>query len=363
MAIKLAVVGGAGHLGSHVAEYVRQEGFAPRVVDRDEPRDPTLEFRRADALNTQELIEAFEGCDAVAHFATRRGPSLKEATEVFVSCTGSTFAVLEAARACGIRSVVVAGSINALGSFFGLTPVQFTSFPVHVDHPPVTSDPYSFGKHMAEEVCRYHARTWGTSSVVLRIPLTYPAEAEPDLPSAMRFRLQRRILDRLQSMPAAEAERAVREATLTYDSWRSEGGHLGAASGNLELTREMKILMERKVNLFTMLSFDQLGDLVVHATRAMLSGRASGAHTLFASDPQNGAGLEPDVLIRLVYPEASGDPPWNPAGGSTRFETSASLVDLSPTEELLGWRPESMVPRLEETFRQLPDPLSEPFDI
>src|SRR4051812_7745633 len=68
--MRIAVTGGAGFLGSHVAARAVAEGHDCTIVDVAEPVESTAAaYCRADLLSPQLLREAFRGADAVCHLA------------------------------------------------------------------------------------------------------------------------------------------------------------------------------------------------------------------------------------------------------------------------------------------------------
>jgi nucleoside-diphosphate-sugar epimerase len=86
-----------------------------------------------------------------------------------INCTG-TFNVYQAAAEEGIKRVVSASSINALGFNFGGVPFQLSYLPIDEAHPTQTSDVYSLSKQILEDTADYFWRRDGISGVCLRLP-------------------------------------------------------------------------------------------------------------------------------------------------------------------------------------------------
>ena len=65
------VIGGAGFLGSHVADKLTDAGYAVRIYDRVESkwRRPEQRMILGDVMNLESLCAAIEGCDVVYYFA------------------------------------------------------------------------------------------------------------------------------------------------------------------------------------------------------------------------------------------------------------------------------------------------------
>ena len=82
--MRVLVTGGAGFIGSHVADALLRLGFRVRVLDSLEPPvhprrqkpkylDDRIEFIEGDVRHAETLLAAIRGCDAVYHLAVERG--------------------------------------------------------------------------------------------------------------------------------------------------------------------------------------------------------------------------------------------------------------------------------------------------
>src|SRR5690242_14858340 len=80
------ITGGAGFIGSHVADRLLERGFRVRVLDNLDPQvhgegavlfpsylSPDVEALRGDVRNPRDVSAALEGVDAVFHFASAVG--------------------------------------------------------------------------------------------------------------------------------------------------------------------------------------------------------------------------------------------------------------------------------------------------
>ena len=94
------------------------------------------------------------GIDGVVHLAAFRHPGLAPEHRLFHVNVSGTFNVFRAAADAGIKRVVCASSINALGYNFGIKfpEGQLQYFPIDEAHPTYTTDPYSFSKGAIEEI-------------------------------------------------------------------------------------------------------------------------------------------------------------------------------------------------------------------
>lgn len=85
MAEKILITGGAGFIGSHLADALLAEGYGVRALDnlseqvhgpeqnRPPYLNPAVELVRGDVRNPAEVREALDGIDAVFHFAAAVG--------------------------------------------------------------------------------------------------------------------------------------------------------------------------------------------------------------------------------------------------------------------------------------------------
>ena len=122
---RVLVTGGAGFIGSHLAETLLREGFDVRVLDdfssgREENLSGIVgdvELLRGDLRDAGLLARAVEGVDVVFHEAAVPSVPRSVAEPVRtheVNATG-TLSVLQAARDAGVRRLVFAASSSAYG--------------------------------------------------------------------------------------------------------------------------------------------------------------------------------------------------------------------------------------------------------
>jgi NADH dehydrogenase len=115
--MKIAITGGTGFIGKHLARDLVQQGHQVVLIARGlYSRDTTsrsLEsaaFVKLDMRDTEGLKQAFAGCDAVAHCA---GTSVEDRSQTFqqVHVEGTRSAV-SAAREAGIKKFVLVSFLN-----------------------------------------------------------------------------------------------------------------------------------------------------------------------------------------------------------------------------------------------------------
>jgi NADH dehydrogenase len=113
--MKIAITGGTGFVGSHLASHLASRGAEIVVVARNDraPRARSAAIRMvpAEIDDVAALEAAFTGCAAVAHCA---GINREIGSRTFdrVHVVG-TRAVIEAARRCGVRKIVLLSFLRA----------------------------------------------------------------------------------------------------------------------------------------------------------------------------------------------------------------------------------------------------------
>jgi UDP-glucose 4-epimerase len=181
------VTGGAGFLGTALANRLVQDGHQVRVIDDlsagdSAHLDERVLFTRGDVIDRPKLWTLLQGVDCVYHLAARVLVSEsilypRAYNEVNV---GGTVSVMEAMRDAGVRRVVFTSS----GAVYGEQAEQ----PVREDHAPNPQSPYAVSKLAAEYYVRTIGALWGIETVILRIFNAYgpgqnlPASHPPVVP-------------------------------------------------------------------------------------------------------------------------------------------------------------------------------------
>lgn len=167
------VTGGAGFIGSHIAERLLKEGQRVRVIDnlltgRQQNLDylqslnGDLQIFPVSITDLDALRPAFVGGDFVYHQAALPSVprSVENPLETHEHCTTGTLNVLIAARDADVKRVVYAASTSAYGETEA--PVQDESLV------PDPISPYAVAKLAAEYYCRSFTHVYGLETVCLR---------------------------------------------------------------------------------------------------------------------------------------------------------------------------------------------------
>jgi len=116
--------------------------------------------------------------DAVVHGAALHGIHLQKwPPEAFwsVNVTG-TFNLLEAARAAGVRRLVLCSTMAVYGASAEPPPDGWAM--VTDDSPALPEDVYGMSKWLCEHLGRYYARRWAIPTVALRLGMFVPESFE-----------------------------------------------------------------------------------------------------------------------------------------------------------------------------------------
>jgi UDP-glucose 4-epimerase len=181
MADRYIVTGGAGFIGSHLAERLLNDGHRVHIVDNLvtgkranlERLHGDLEFHEVSITNLAALRPIFAGADTVFHEAAL--PSVPRSiddplTTHDYDLTG-TLNVLIAARDAGVRRVVYAASSSAYGDIDGEYKTE--------DMPPRPLSPYGVAKLGGEYYCQTFTRVYGLETVCLRYFNVFGPQQDP----------------------------------------------------------------------------------------------------------------------------------------------------------------------------------------
>ncbi len=177
------VTGGAGFIGSHLAEELVRRGERVRVADnlstgKRENLDhvPGVEFFEGDLADVEFARRAAAGVDYVLHQAAI--PSVpRSVTDPITSNRANidaTLNVLVAARDAGVRRVVYAASSSAYGD----TP----TLPKHEEMPTAPLSPYALQKLVGEQYLAMFHRLYGLETVSIRYFNVFGPRQDPSSP-------------------------------------------------------------------------------------------------------------------------------------------------------------------------------------
>ena len=339
--MRVLITGGAGHIGAVTAERLVRNGWDVRAVGVEpEFQLEGVHYARCDILNYDDLLEHMRGCDGVIHLAAIRAPQFAPAPDLFQINVAGTFNVFEAAARLGIKRVVQASSINALGCFYGTVEMDVRYLPVDEEHPTNTTDPYSFSKQLIEEIGAYFWRRDGISSAALRFPGVYRAGFATAEGFLQRRETAWRVLDELVSLPEAGRRARIAETKQRGDEYRRQRPfdyHPEQTAAPWLNMQHDPLLWAYTYDRFNLWAFVDERD-AAQALEKALTAEYEGDHVLFVNDHQNAIGYDSRTLARLFFPDVS--------DYRSDLSGSSALVSIEKARALIGFEPEHSVASL-----------------
>jgi dTDP-L-rhamnose 4-epimerase len=212
MSGRVLITGGAGFIGSHLADELLDHGYEVRALDNlsdqvhgpgaSRPRylNPDVELIQGDVRDPEAVRAALDGVEAVYHFAARVGvgQSMYE-IEKYTSVNNlGTAVLLEALMERPVRRLVVASSMSIYGEGLyrdadgrlvpgtereldrlkahdwevrddsGDSPAPLTPVPTPESKAPCLSSVYALSKYDQERMCLMFGRAYSIPTVALR---------------------------------------------------------------------------------------------------------------------------------------------------------------------------------------------------
>jgi UDP-glucose 4-epimerase len=218
-ALKVAVTGATGHLGTVVCRGLLDAGYEVVAIDRKCAEGFPVEPLLGDLLNEQFVYEALDGCDTVVHLGNHpnvlAGPSLPTILAENVRMNANVF---WAAVQLGIRRIVFASSVQVMLRSNGARrepPYQIPYLPLDGNAP---ADPgtntYALSKEFGERALRLLcAENAELSATVLRFPMLPQASWVTQLQeSKLTLPQWTNIGECLTHLFLSDADRVVRKA-------------------------------------------------------------------------------------------------------------------------------------------------------
>ncbi len=166
--MRILITGGAGFIGSHLANFLYSQGHYVRVLDDMTSGDPDqlhsdIYVKRGDVRDVPTLWSLLQGVDVVYHLAALVSvpASILYPRDYNDVNVGGTVALLEACRDVGVGRVVLASS----ATIYGEQPTQ----PVSEGALPAPAAPYAVTKMAAEQYLFTMGALVGFEAVSLRI--------------------------------------------------------------------------------------------------------------------------------------------------------------------------------------------------
>jgi UDP-glucuronate 4-epimerase len=190
---RVLLTGGAGFIGSHVAEGLLRKGWGVAVIDNFDPFYPeswkrrnlaeaqesgTMTVFECDICDRKALADVFAQCDpsVVIHLAARAGvrPSIEQPSLYEQVNIAGTYNLLEVCRNREIAAFVFGSSSSVYG--------ESTRAPFREDECSLRPiSPYAATKLAGELVCYTYSHLYGLNVACLRFFTVYGPRQRPDL--------------------------------------------------------------------------------------------------------------------------------------------------------------------------------------
>lgn len=181
MSRRALVTGGAGFIGSHVADLLLTEGYAVEIIDdlstgnrANVPEDALLHEVSVTSSETSRIVRDGR-FDVVVHLAAQidvRKSVADPVLDATINILG-TLNILEAVKESGGRTRVAFTSTG--GAIYG----DFNSPPNLETYPKDPESPYAISKLSAEYYLAYYGRLHGLEHVALRFGNVYGPRQDP----------------------------------------------------------------------------------------------------------------------------------------------------------------------------------------
>lgn len=206
--MRVVVTGACGRLGSVVVKLLCAAGQEVQAVDLEEPRAaqkrlqehehtgstapaeriPVVQaaYRQVDLTDLGQVYGALAGASGVIHLGAIPSPMVHPPDVVFRNNVLAQFNIFEAAATLGIRRVVSASSVSALGFPWQHRWSEPDFVPIDESHPLVPQDAYGLSKSVGEQIADAYSRRGAGSAVSLRFSTILKEDAYAQFISRVR---------------------------------------------------------------------------------------------------------------------------------------------------------------------------------
>lgn len=255
MSRTVVITGGAGFIGSHLADHWLRAGASVRIIDNlstgkqanIDRLNGNLAFHRVSFTEFDDIRPIFDGAEVVYHIGALPSVprSVANPLESNLHNTNGTLNVLHAAQQAGVRRVVYAASSSAYGD-------------ADVDYKvetilPAPLSPYGVAKLAGEYYCKAFTASYGLETVSTRFfnvfgpyqdPSSHYAAVIPKFITMMMRGEQPTIYgDGTQSRDFTYIDNVIHGLVLAADAPKASGHTVNLATGgNMNLLDLVRVL-------------------------------------------------------------------------------------------------------------------------
>jgi dTDP-L-rhamnose 4-epimerase len=294
----ILITGGAGFIGSHLADELLAAGYRVRALDALHPQvhadgppdylDPDVELVVGDVRDADAVRRALDGVDAVYHFAARVGvgQSMYEQAEYQSVNAYGTGVLLEGLLEHPVERLIVASSMSVYGEGLYLdedgrpvepAPRRFEGgewdpraadgrelrpAPTPETKRPALSSIYALGKYDQERMCLIHGEAYDVPTVALRFFNAYgPRQALSNPYTGVLAIFASRLLngsaprvyeDGLQRRDFVSVKDVARACRLALETADAPGEVVNVGSGRsvtvLEIADELRRALDSDID-------------------------------------------------------------------------------------------------------------------
>lgn len=289
--MKTLILGGAGFIGSHLAEALLAQGHEVRIFDRPHIQIPAelkechgIEWMQGDFLSVADIQAAVDGVELIFHLVSTTLPKNSNddpGYDVGTNVIGSLH-LLDAAVRLGIRKIVF---ISSGGTIYGIP----SQIPIPETHPTDPLVSYGISKLAIEKYLKLYHELHGLDYAVLRVANPYG---------------ERQRTDMAQGAVAVFAKKAL--AGETIEIW-----------GDGSVTRD----------------YIYIADLI---EAFVLAASYQGQERIF--NIGGGHGLSLNQLLATLE-ELLARPVNRRFLPARKFDVPVNILDITRAREVLGWAP------------------------
>jgi len=178
--MKIALTGGAGFIGSHIADAYIEQGHEVVVIDnlstgRVENINPGVKFVELD-INSSKIDELFatEKFDILNHQAAQIDVRISVSNPIFDAQTNilGSLNLYEACKNNGVKKIIFS---STGGAIYG----EQDYFPADEEHPLRPCSPYGIAKLVNEKYLYYYKEIYGIKHMILRYANVYGPRQNP----------------------------------------------------------------------------------------------------------------------------------------------------------------------------------------
>ena len=164
---RILITGAAGNLGRELRQGLKGNANIIRLTDRGEmaPAGDNEEVMPCELGDFDGIMKVVEGCDAIVHFGA--APVERPWDEILESSIKGGYNVYEAARRHGVKRIVYASSIHAVG-------YERRENGADTDTPHNPDTLYGVSKCFVEDLAKLYFNKFGIESACLRINSCFP---------------------------------------------------------------------------------------------------------------------------------------------------------------------------------------------